>query len=107
MLIQTGGGLLDMCVLAVLDREDLYGYRLTQQVKTVLEVSESALYPVLRRLKKDGLLETYDEAIDGRNRRYYRMTEAGRNRLGQYRREWEQLAAGIQQILEGECHDER
>ncbi len=52
MLIQTGGGLLEMCVLAVLDREDLYGYRLTRQVRQVLDVSESALYPVLRRLKK-------------------------------------------------------
>ncbi|WP_294729900.1 PadR family transcriptional regulator [uncultured Faecalibaculum sp.] len=101
MLIQTGGGLLDMCVLAALDREDLYGYRLTRQIKQVLDVSESALYPVLRRLKKDGLLETYDRETDGRNRRYYRMTEPGRRRLAEYKQEWETLSSQIDTILEG------
>lgn len=101
MLIQTGGGLLDMCVLAALDREDLYGYRLTRQIKQVLDVSESALYPVLRRLKKDGLLETYDRQTDGRNRRYYRMTEPGRRRLAEYKPEWEILSSQIDTILEG------
>lgn len=100
MLIQTGGGLLDMCVLAALDREDLYGYRLTRQIKQVLDVSESALYPVLR-LKKDGLLETYDRETDGRNRRYYRMTEPGRRRLAEYKQEWETLSSQIDTILEG------
>lgn len=101
MLIQTGGGLLDMCVLAALDREDLYGYRLTRQIKQVLDVSESALYPVLRRMKKDGLLETYDRQTDGRNRRYYRMTEPGRRRLAEYKQEWEILSSQIDTILEG------
>lgn len=101
MLIQTGGGLLDMCVLAALDREDLYGYRLIRQIKQVLDVSESALYPVLRRLKKDGLLETYDRQTDGRNRRYYRMTEPGRRRLAEYKQEWEILSSQIDTILEG------
>ncbi|WP_276937465.1 PadR family transcriptional regulator [Faecalibaculum rodentium] len=107
MLIQTGGGLLEMCVLAVLDRENLYGYRLTRQVRQVLDVSESALYPVLRRLKKEGLLETYDTEMDGRNRRYYRMTAAGRERLTQYCSEWRQLTAGIDRILEGEWQDDK
>lgn len=101
MLIQTGKGLLEMCVLAVLDRQDLYGYRLTQQVRSVLEVSESALYPVLRRLKSDGCLETYDQETDGRNRRYYRMTETGRDRLKDYRKEWKGLTDGVDRILEG------
>lgn len=90
-----------MCVLAALDREDLYGYRLTRQIKQVLDVSESALYPVLRRLKKDGLLETYDRETDGRNRRYYRMTEPGRRRLAEYKQEWETLSSQIDTILEG------
>ena len=101
MLIQTGGGLLDMCVLAALDREDLYGYRLTRQIKQVLDVSESALYPVLRRLKNVGLLETYDRQSDGRNRSYYRMTDAGRRRLAEYKPEWEILSSQIDTILEG------
>ena len=80
MTFQLGAALLDACVLAVLSRGDAYGYVLTQQVRQVIEVSETALYPVLRRLQKDGCLDTYDQPHQGRNRRYYppRGGEAGR-----------------------------
>ena len=74
MTFQIGSVLLDACVLAILAKEDTYGYRLTQQIKETLGVSESTLYPVLRRLQKEELLETYDVAVMGRNRRYYRLT---------------------------------
>ena len=59
MTFQIGSVLLDACVLAILAKEDTYGYRLTQQIKETLGVSESTLYPVLRRLQKEELLETY------------------------------------------------
>ena len=72
MVFQLGSALLDACVLATLNRGDAYGYVLTQTVKSVVEVSESTLYPVLRRLQKDGALTVYDEPFNGRNRRYYR-----------------------------------
>lgn len=75
MTFQIGSVLLDACVLAILAKEDTYGYRLTQQIKETLGVSESTLYPVLRRLQKEELLETYDVAVMGRNRRYYRLTD--------------------------------
>ena len=74
MVYQIGSALLDACVLSVLASGDAYGYQLTQQIRSVIEVSESTLYPVLRRLQKDGALETYDEPFQGRNRRYYRLT---------------------------------
>ena len=61
MAIQLGSVLLDACVLAVVMREDTYGYKLTQEVKQIMDVSESTLYPVLRRLQKDGYLRTYDK----------------------------------------------
>lgn len=77
MTFQIGSVLLDACVLAILAKEDTYGYRLTQQIKETLGVSESTLYPVLRRLQKEELLETYDVAVMGRNRRYYRLTDEG------------------------------
>ena len=70
MAFQLGSALLDACVLASVMREDTYGYKLTQEVKQIMNVSESTLYPVLRRLQKDGYLTTYDRPYQGRNRRY-------------------------------------
>ena len=102
MVFNTGTALLDAIVLAVVSREaaGTYGYRITQDVRGVLEVSESTLYPVLRRLLKEDCLEVYDLAIDGRNRRYYRITEKGRIQLNLYRSEWTIYSGKISQILE-------
>ena len=72
MTFAMGTPLLDGCVLAILDQEDTYGYALTQRVKGVLDISESTLYPVLRRLQKEGCLTVYDQPYQGRNRRYLR-----------------------------------
>ena len=73
MVFNTGAALLDAVVLAVVskEKEGTYGYKITQDVRGVLDVSESTLYPVLRRLQKDDCLEVYDMAYAGRNRRYY------------------------------------
>ena len=102
MVFNTGAALLDAIVLAVVSREaaGTYGYRITQDVRGVLEVSESTLYPVLRRLLKEDCLEGYDLAIDGRNRRYYRITEKRRIQLNLYRSEWTIYSGKISQILE-------
>ena len=88
MLLPVSAALMDACVLAMLETEDAYGYRITQQLTQELGVSESSLYPVLRRLQKDGCLTTYDVAISGRNRRYYRITPRGDQLLRAYREEW-------------------
>ena len=77
MTFQIGAALLDACVLAVLSEGDTYGYVLTQRIKDVLEISESTLYPVLRRLQKEQYLSTYDRPFQGRNRRYYAITQMG------------------------------
>ena len=76
MVFNTGAALLDAIVLAVVSKEaeGTYGYKITQDVRQALEVSESTLYPVLRRLQKDGCLDTYDREFGGRNRRYYQIT---------------------------------
>ena len=105
MVFNTGAALLDAIVLAVVSREPqgTYGYKITQDVREVLEISESTLYPVLRRLLKDDCLETYDLAIDGRNRRYYRITESGRAQLNLYRGEWNRYVQKICKILEEEA----
>ena len=91
--------LLDGCVLAVLSRGDAYGYILTQQVKQRLDISESTLYPVLRRLQRDGLLTVYDRPYQGRNRRYYSITPVGRTQLERRREEWRQFRDGVEELL--------
>lgn len=100
MVFQLGSALLDSCVLAVLNRGDTYGYVLTQNVKEVIEISESTLYPVLRRLQKDGFLTTYDQPYQGRNRRYYHITEAGKIRLNYYMEEWHDYKSKIDNIFQ-------
>ena len=88
MLFSIHSGLLDACILAILSRGDEYGYRLTQEVKQVMTISESTLYPVLRRLQKNGWLTTYDQPFQGRNRRYYRITAEGRDQHLLHLGEW-------------------
>ena len=83
MVFNTGAALLDAIVLSVVSKEKdgTYGYKITQDVRQVIDISESTLYPVLRRLQKDGCLEIYDMEYAGRNRRYYRLTEPGVRKL--------------------------
>ncbi|MBC8609812.1 transcriptional regulator%2C Acidobacterial%2C PadR-family [uncultured Ruminococcus sp.] len=100
MTFQLGSALLEACVLAVLSGGDTYGYVLTQSVKGKIEISESTLYPVMRRLQKGGYLETYDQPYQGRNRRYYHITEAGRQNLLEAREEWKLYKKKVDQILE-------
>ena len=103
MIFNTGAALLDAIVLAVVSREaeGTYGYKITQDVRKVIEVSESTLYPVLRRLQKDDCLEVYDRQFDGRNRRYYKVTERGMAQLNLYQSEWKKYSEKINEIFEG------
>lgn len=91
--------ILDLCVLSLLRNKDRYGYSFTQKMKRVMPISESTIYPVLRRLQKDGLLDTYDRQHQGRNRKYYRITEAGRNRLTIYQEDWEAFKTALEDLL--------
>ena len=104
MSFNTGAALLDAIVLAVVGREETgtYGYRITQDVRAVLDISESTLYPVLRRLQKDGCLTVHDEPFNGRNRRYYQITPTGRAQLAGYRAQWDAYTAKIDRLFEGE-----
>lgn len=101
MSFQISSTILDACVLAVLNNEDTYGYLLTQQVKEVVDISESTLYPVLRRLQKNNYLITYDKAFQGRNRRYYQITNLGKNQYKEHLRMWEDYKNSIDKILLG------
>lgn len=108
MVFNTGAALLDAIVLAVVSKEPegTYGYKITQEVRQVIELSESTLYPVLRRLQKDECMVVYDRECAGRNRRYYKLTEKGMNQLRMYVNEWRQYSGKISGILEGGCRYE-
>lgn len=99
MAFNTGAALMDALVLSTAEREPTYGYRITQQVRQIMVVSESTLYPVLRRLQKEGCLETYDQEFAGRNRRYYRLTETGAETLAKLREEWVEYRQSIDAML--------
>lgn len=108
MVFNTGAALLDAIVLAVVshETEGTYGYKITQEVRLVIEISESTLYPVLRRLQKDECLQIYDMECAGRNRRYYRITEKGRAQLNLYISEWYRYSAKLNSIFEGGLKNE-
>ena len=101
MSFPISAALLDAIVLSVVSREPdgTYGYKITQEIKQALDLSESTLYPVLRRLQKDGCLTVYDASYNGRNRRYYQITAVGREALTVYRAQWKQYTASIESIL--------
>ena len=103
MVFNTGAALLDAIVLAVVSREaeGTYGYKITQEVRQAIELSESTLYPVLRRLQKDECLEVYDMEFGGRNRRYYKITPKGSAQLRLYEAEWIQYSEKITAMFEG------
>lgn len=105
MVFNTGAALLDAIVLAVVSKEEegTYGYKITQDVRRAIDVSESTLYPVLRRLQKDQCLIVYDRECGGRNRRYYRITEIGEQKLILYRREWADYSAKISELFSEEA----
>lgn len=102
MAFQIASPLLDACVLSLLEREDAYGYSLTQGIQEIIDVSDSTMYPVLRRLQKNGSLETYDKPFQGRNRRYYRLTPIGKAALDEYREDWIIYSNQIEKLLSKE-----
>ena len=93
MDIQLKRGLLDVCVLAAIKNEDSYGYQIIKDIKPYVELSESTLYPILRRLEAANLLTVYTVEHNGRLRKYYHITEDGIKRIGDFREEWKEILA--------------
>ena len=100
MKIQVSADLLDGLVLALLERKDYYGYALTQDMQKAITISESTLYPVLRRLKRDQFVETYDQPYHGRNRRYYRITSDGESHMARVKQVWKDYKESLDSIFE-------
>ena len=104
MDIQLRRGVLEACVLTVLRRGDSYGYQLVKDVSEMIEISESTLYPILKRLESGGLLTVYSVEHNGRLRRYYRITEAGNQRIRAFIDEWKELMR-IYSVIEREMEE--
>ena len=91
MDIQRKKGLLDICVLSVLSREPSYGYKIVGDVSACIDISESTLYPILKRLESAGCLTTFSQEHNGRMPKYYRITETGLERIRGFLDEWEEM----------------
>lgn len=88
---QLKRGILDICVLASIKNEDSYGYKIIKDVKPVLELSESTLYTILKRLEEAKMLEVKTSIHNGRARKYYHITEIGLNRIEEFKNEWKEI----------------
>ncbi|MBD3860121.1 PadR family transcriptional regulator [Bacillus sp. 28A-2] len=93
MNAQLKKGLLEFCVLAVLKKGDSYGYQIIKDMSHCIEISESTLYPILKRLEQNNYVETYSQEHNSRLRKYYRMTKSGREHIAQFLKEWNQVMA--------------
>ena len=102
MDIQLKRGLLEICVLAAIKNEESYGYQIIKDVKPFVEISESTLYPILRRLETAGQLTVYTVAHNGRLRKYYRITKAGLLRIEEFKNEWTELLSFYEFVTKGD-----
>jgi PadR family transcriptional regulator PadR len=100
---QLKRGLLDAYVLAILARGESYGYRIAQDAEKVM--SESTLYPIMRRMEQQGYLDTRQQEHNGRLRKYYRITPAGEGRLSVFRAEWREIKKMMDYIIGGDSNE--
>lgn len=103
---QLKRGLLEICVLTVLNKEDSYGYKIIKDISPCVEISESTLYPILKRLEQSRHLTVYSTEHNGRLRKYYRITPEGRKRILEFLEEWKEVMAVYHFIDGGICDDE-
>lgn len=101
MDIQLKRGVIEACVLKLLSRGDSYGYLLSRDAADIIALSESTLYPVLRRLELSGAVESYRREHNGRLRKYYHLTETGNKMIGEFLSEWAEISKVYEFIREG------
>ena len=106
MNIQYKKGVLELCVLALLEKQSRYGYEISEQLSGHIPIADGTVYPILRKLKSDGLLTTYlQEESGGPPRKYYSLTGLGRETYQADRTEYLAFAGAVQKLLEEDGHD--
>ena len=106
MDIQLKRGLLDVCVLAAIQSGESYGYQIIKDIKPYVEISESTLYPILRRLEENRMLCVRSAEHNGRLRKYYHITKAGLGRIEDFKDEWREVMLMYQFVTKGEGKNE-
>lgn len=100
--IQLKKGALELCVLALLSQHDSYAYEIASQLSDAIGMGEGTIYPLMRRLQSDRLVETYlVESTSGPSRKYYRLTEAGKASFGSQKSAWSSFSGAVEAILGG------
>lgn len=105
MDVQLKRGLLDVCVLAAIKNEDSYGYKIIKDLKPYIELSESTLYTILKRLESANMLTVRSAEHDGRLRKYYHITQNGVKRIEEFKNEWKEVISIYQFVTEEEHHE--
>ncbi len=104
--IQFKKGVLELCVLSLLTRRDYYGYELVEYISKYINISEGTIYPLLSRFRKENYVTTYlKESQEGPPRKYYRITEKGKETYEELIREWEAFTIGVNKIIRGELNE--
>jgi len=101
MDIQLKRGLLEVCVLTVLSKEDSYGYQIVKDLSGHIEISESTLYPILKRLETQNCVTVYSVEHNSRLRKYYKITEQGKDKIQNFLNEWESVLALYKFVRKG------
>lgn len=104
MDIKLKRGLLEVCVLATLEKSDSYGYQIIKDTSGYIEISESTLYPILKRLETGDMLSVYSVEHNGRLRKYYKITDKGKKRIEDFLEEWQEVMKVYQAIASGKEH---
>ena len=105
MDIQLKRGLLDVCVLAAIQSGESYGYQIIKDIKPYVEISESTLYPILRRLEENRMLCVRSAEHNGRLRKYYSITGLGKERLADFVEEWKEIMAIYRFVTKGDTNE--
>lgn len=106
MDIQLKRGLLDVCVLAAIRSEDSYGYKIIKDMKPYIELSESTLYTILKRLETAKMLTVRTVEHDGRLRKYYHITDEGLKRIDEFRNDWQEILSIYRFVTKEDDGDE-
>lgn len=97
-MFTVSASIIELLILSIVNRKDSYGYDISQRIKMVSDIKESTLYPILKKMNKNGYLESYMENYNGRARKYYKITESGKAHLEEMQSEWDRFVSTIDMI---------
>lgn len=106
MDIQLKRGLLEVCVLKALSIADSYGYKIIKDISPYIEISESTLYPILKRLENNNMLQDYSIEYNGRLRKYYKITDKGIKHIDDFLNEWHEVVS-VYEFIKGNVNDKK